>query len=130
MLNNSEQLKNIRKERKLTIRAVSDGAGIPIRTYQNYEYGEREISAEALYKLANFYGVTTDYLLGRGTTDDETRLNAKYRALSPQGKEAVVKIVNALADAHKTSLTPDDRYIALTTIGEVLTAIGIELSHQ
>ena len=123
-------LAEIRKSKKISQEQVATDLGITLRTYQNYEYGEREISAEALYKLANFYGVTTDYLLGRGTTDDETRLNAKYRALSPQGKEAIAKIVNALADAHKTSLTPDDRYIALTTIGEVLTAIGIELSHQ
>ena len=64
MIDNSEQLKKIRKERGLTLQAVCDGADIPIRTYQNYEYGKREISAEALYKLAKFYGVTTDYLLG------------------------------------------------------------------
>lgn len=64
MIDNSEQLKRIRKERGLTIQAVCDGADIPIRTYQNYEYGKREISAEVLYKLAKFYGVTTDYLLG------------------------------------------------------------------
>jgi len=130
MLNNSELLKKIRKERKLTIRAVSDGAGIPIRTYQNYEYGEREISAEALYKLANFYDVTTDYLLGRETAEREERMNAKYQTLSPKGKEAVIKIINALAEAHKAEQTTEDRYIILTTIGEVLTAIGTELKHQ
>lgn len=65
MIDNSEQLKKIRKEKGLTIQAVCDGAGISVRTYQNYEYGKREISSEALYKLADFYGVTTDYLLGR-----------------------------------------------------------------
>lgn len=130
MLDNSEQLKKIRKERKLTIQAVSNGAGIPIRTYQNYEYGKREISAEALYKLANFYGVTTDYLLGRETADREERINAKYQTLSPQGKEAVAKIISALADTHKAEHTQDNRYITLTTIGEVLTAIGIEFGNQ
>lgn len=130
MLDNSEQLKKIRKERKLTLQAVSNGAGIPIRTYQNYEYGKREISAEALYKLANFYNVTTDYLLGRESTDCEERMNAKYQTLSPQGKEAVAKIISVLADTHKSEQTMDTRYITLTTIGEVLTAIGIEFSNQ
>ncbi len=64
MIDNSEQLKKIRKEKGLTIQAVCEGSAIPVRTYQNYEYGKREISAEALCKLAKFYGVTTDYLLG------------------------------------------------------------------
>lgn len=64
----SENLKKIRKEKKYTIQAVTDGTGIPVRTYQNYEYGKREISVDALQKLADFYGVTTDYLLGRTET--------------------------------------------------------------
>ena len=130
MLNNSERLKKIRKKRKFTIRAVSDGAEIPIRTYQNYEYGEREISTEALFKLADFYGVTTDYLLGRESAEYEERMNAKYQTLSPKGKEAVAKIITALAEAHNPEHTTEDKYVALTTIGEVLTAIGADFTKQ
>ncbi|MBQ8824262.1 MAG: helix-turn-helix transcriptional regulator [Ruminococcus sp.] len=65
MIDISENLKLLRKENHLTIQAVCDGAGIAIRTYQNYEYGKREISTEALQKLADYYNVSTDYLLGR-----------------------------------------------------------------
>lgn len=32
--------------------------------YRRYETGEREIPVWAVIKLAQFYGVTTDYLLG------------------------------------------------------------------
>lgn len=38
---------------------------INFSTYQNYESGKRVPTAEILIKLADFYGVTTDYLLGR-----------------------------------------------------------------
>ena len=65
-------LKKIRKERNITIKEVVEGTGIPMRTYQNYEYCEREISAGALQRLADFYGVTTDYLLGRETGESDT----------------------------------------------------------
>lgn len=65
MKNLSNNLRQIRKERDKTVKEVVDGTGIPMRTYQNYEYQEREISAGALLKLADFYGVSTDYLLGR-----------------------------------------------------------------
>ena len=67
MLDISIKLKELRKSHNYTIQTVSSGIGIAVRTYQNYEYGQREISAEALSKLADFYGVTTDYLLGRET---------------------------------------------------------------
>ncbi len=67
----NNNLKTIRKTRNLTIKEVVLGTGIPMRTYQNYEYCEREISASALFKLADFYGVTTDYLLGRETGEPE-----------------------------------------------------------
>lgn len=65
MKEKNNNLKSIRKEHGYTVKEVVDGTGIPMRTYQNYEYMEREIGAGALQKLADFYGVTTDYLLGR-----------------------------------------------------------------
>lgn len=71
MDNKDNNLKTIRKSRNLTIKEVVEGSGIPMRTYQNYEYCEREIGASALSKLADFYGVTTDYLLGRETGEPE-----------------------------------------------------------
>lgn len=71
MLDISEKLKTLRKNHNYTIQAVADGIGIAVRTYQNYEYGQREISSEALFKLADFYHVTTDYLLGRETGEPE-----------------------------------------------------------
>lgn len=124
-LNNSDQLKKIRKEKKLTIQAVSDGAGIPPRTYQNYEYGKREISAEALYKLADFYGVTTDYLLGREHETDE-QLNTIYQKLTPEGKKFINKLIGALANSHKTENEQNDRHIILATIGEMLITLSTE----
>lgn len=71
MLDISEKLKTLRKNHNYTIQAVADGIGIAVRTYQNYEYGQREISSEALFKLADFYHVTTDYLLRRETGEPE-----------------------------------------------------------
>ena len=38
---------------------------IPYRTYRRYETGEREPVASILIKMADFYGVSIDYLVGR-----------------------------------------------------------------
>ena len=45
-------------------------SGIVLRSYRRYEMGEREPVASTLVKLADFYGVTIDYLVGR--TDERS----------------------------------------------------------
>lgn len=114
MKEKSNNLKSIRKERGLTVKEVVDGTGIPMRTYQNYEYMEREIGAGALQKLADFYGVTTDYLLGREPAPDdpvetlsrELKLNlyekaivTAYLSMDTKSRTDLVKMVQTVADA-------------------------------
>lgn len=114
-------LKKIRKERGLTVKEVVEGAGIPMRTYQNYEYMEREIGAGTLQKLADFYGVTTDYLLGREPAPDpfaDRNLNKeseedvinKYMSLPPNIRACLMDVLLQLADAAKQrqNAQPDD----------------------
>lgn len=66
-------LKKLRKARGYTnMKDFCKTADVSINTYQNYESGKRVPTAEILIKLADFYGVTTDYLLGRETGEPET----------------------------------------------------------
>ncbi len=44
---------------------VADAIHISVRTYQRYENNEREPTAPVLVALADFYGVSIDYLTGR-----------------------------------------------------------------
>lgn len=67
-----ENLKKIREERKLTKKEVCESTGISERAYLTYEFGEREPKISVIGKLADFYGVTTDYLLGREIGEPET----------------------------------------------------------
>ena len=66
----AERLLQLRDERKLSRKAVAEQLHIVERTYQRYANGEREPTASTLAELADFYGVTTDYLVGR--TDERT----------------------------------------------------------
>ena len=90
MKEKSNNLKSIRKERGLTVKEVVDGTGIPMRTYQNYEYMEREIGAGALQKLADFYGVTTDYLLGRETMSEKDDLSSFVKHTNVKDLEEIL----------------------------------------
>lgn len=64
-------LKNLRKEKKLNQKDIADYLGITQQAYQKYENGTSEMSGSTIKKLAGFYGVTTDYLLGRDTSEPE-----------------------------------------------------------
>ena len=65
MFDFGKRLKQIREENNLTQKQVAEGSGIPLRTYQRYENGEREPSISTLIALADYFKVSTDYLLGR-----------------------------------------------------------------
>lgn len=43
----------------------ADKIGVTLRAWQTYEQGVREPKFELLIKIADMFGVTTDYLLGR-----------------------------------------------------------------
>lgn len=60
-----ERLKELRKKANLTQKEMGEILGVNQRTYSNYELGDRDMSPETLIKLADFYNVTIDYLLGR-----------------------------------------------------------------
>lgn len=61
----SERLIKLRTERKLSQTAVANAANIVLRTYQRYENNERVPDIEVATALADFFGVSLDYLCGR-----------------------------------------------------------------
>ena len=64
----SERILALRDERKLSQAALAKEVGITSRTYQRYEAGERGPLMSTLVRMADFYGVSMDYLAGRTDT--------------------------------------------------------------
>ena len=58
-------LKQLRQHHKLGTEQVAEAIGISGSAYRNYERGERTPDYDKIVKIADFYNVTTDYLLGR-----------------------------------------------------------------
>ena len=65
-----EQLQQLRKSRGLTQDDLAEILGISLSSYQKYERDAISPSYETLCKIADFYHVTTDYLLGREPATD------------------------------------------------------------
>ena len=61
---------DLREDRDYTQKTVAEYLGIHPNVYRRYEKGNRSFPLEHIIKLADFYHVSTDYLLGR--TDDPT----------------------------------------------------------
>lgn len=83
----SERIKELRSEKGLSLRDTekelkAKGINIDFTSISKYERGEREPSVSDAGKLADYYNVSVDYLVG--TTDDRmpARLLAYYKALS------------------------------------------------
>lgn len=64
-MNLPERMKELRKERLLRQEDIAAALGLSLSAYCRYEQGKREPTASILEKIADYYNVSVDYLLGR-----------------------------------------------------------------
>lgn len=60
-----ERIRDLREDRDLTQAELARLLNCTQACYSHYESGKRDIPTEVLNRLADFYSVSTDYLLGR-----------------------------------------------------------------
>ena len=61
----AERLRLLRKEKMKKQKEIAELLKMTLRNYQRIEHGEINIPTLTLCALADYFGVTTDYLLGR-----------------------------------------------------------------
>lgn len=61
----STRLQELKETKKLLQKDAAKALDVPLRTYQRYEHGQQEPQLSTLIRMADFYGVTLDYLAGR-----------------------------------------------------------------
>ena len=60
-----DRIRSLREDADLTQAKLGYAINVPQRTYAYYESGQRMIPPSVLCALADFYGVSVDYILGR-----------------------------------------------------------------
>ena len=60
-----ENIRKLRTDMGYTQKQIAEVLGVSQNTYSQYEIGILNYPVDALVKLADFYGVSVDYLLGR-----------------------------------------------------------------
>nr|DAY62982.1 MAG TPA: helix-turn-helix domain protein [Caudoviricetes sp.] len=105
-------IKAAREKQGLTQQECADLFDVKLRAWQTYEQGVSEPKFEVLCKIADVFGVTTDYLLGREPAPDpfaDRNLNKeseedvidKYMSLPPNIRACLMDVLLQLADAAK-----------------------------
>lgn len=87
------KLKELRKENKKTQQDIAIKLNIAQQTYARYELETSEPTIDTLCKLADYYGVSLDYLIGRDyssefsyLTEQEKIIVATFRKMNDENK--------------------------------------------
>lgn len=79
-----KRLRALRKEQKLTMKEFGEKFSLAESTISGYENGNRKPDMDILSKFADFFNVSTDYLLGR--TDEIKTSTGSFDALTEINK--------------------------------------------
>ena len=106
-----ERLKELRVKRNLTIAQTAEVLGMNANTYAKYERNERDVSTEGLCRIAEFYNVSADYLLGRAPQTNpfamldlqvdigEEAVMGQYMQLPKEWRRILLEVMKQLGDA-------------------------------
>lgn len=108
-------IKQLRKEKNVNQETLAEMLDVTSQAFSRYERGERELGYAALMKLANYFDVSVDYLLGNSTyfypdavkkiapelSDEESELLALFGKMSPAQKARFVGYGEGLLNERK-----------------------------
>lgn len=104
MKNFPERLKQLRLNKGCSQHSIAVDLGVYPRTYQRYESGENTPSFEVINKMANFFKVSADYLLGldENYNSDESRLLTAFESLNADNKRTLLEMADFLNSRQAT----------------------------
>lgn len=110
----AQRLKDLRQEKKISQTELASALNISNRTISMYEQGNSEPNVEILSKIADYFNVTADYLIGRTSCK-----NVENQSISDSLgiDERTIDILKSLAG------NPDDGYFIDITELDYLEAI-------
>ena len=101
-----ERLINLRKDRGLTQKELSETLCINYRTYSGYERDEIEASDDVKVRLAKYYNISVDYLLGLVPEPYPIKNGDEYvrlpKPLSAGNRKELEQFINYLIDKEKS----------------------------
>lgn len=129
----SERLKRLRSEKGVMQKDVADYLGITSSAYGFYEQSKRQPDNDTLQKLADYFNVSIDYLLGRSdirnTSNLVSDLSASYFAnikgeIKPEDipDDFAMKAAGVIRRS-STTMTEDEQSLLLDMIKSFIASV-------
>lgn len=102
-----ENLKTLRKQAGVTMKALGSELGMAESTISLYESGKRCPDIQTLIRFADYFNVSLDNLCGREyNTENENRISERrlislYRQLNIEGQEKMIDYADDLVQSSK-----------------------------
>ena len=103
-----ERLHTLRTEKKITLRELANALNMSYSALGNYERGVREPSIDIIKKIADFFDVSVEYILG--LSDDRFRITT-YDVLYGASFSTQRKLANMI-----DSLSDEERFAVISYI--------------
>lgn len=104
------RLKELRRKKKLTQKALAEKLKIPYRTIQNWENEDIQIKPDKAKQLADYFGVPVGYLLGFNVDEvSESQIEFHNQIIDYIKKETYIRFIDFLV---LTDLTLSDNQVS------------------
>jgi transcriptional regulator with XRE-family HTH domain len=116
-----KRLKDLRTRAKISSEELGKLAGVTRQQIARYEANQTDITSETLNKIADFFGVTTDYLLGRSDMEQGYERKGHYftidiRTLVEISPVSAARLIKAIG----VGIEPNPLLIDIPTLLEQL----------
>ncbi|KZD36517.1 XRE family transcriptional regulator [Bacillus wiedmannii] len=104
-----EKIKELRKNNKITQEQLGNAIGVSKMAISYFEKGKKSPGRESLEKIADYFNVTTDYLLGR--SEDPELSEEENKIVTEEGKNIMALIESLPEDERKKAWEQLEMYV-------------------
>ncbi|HDR7611428.1 TPA: helix-turn-helix transcriptional regulator [Bacillus mycoides] len=104
-----EKIKELRKNSKITQEQLGNAIGVSKMAVSYFEKGKKSPGRETLEKIADYFNVTTDYLLGR--SEDPELNEEENKTVTEEGKNIMAIIESLPEDERKKAWEQLEMYV-------------------
>ncbi len=95
------RIRDLREDRDLTQKQVADALYMQLTQYRRYETGERMLPLDVAVEIAEFYGVTVDFLVDK-KSDKDIRKFSEHEMTEKE--KSLLRIFRALSEFNQGRL--------------------------
>ena len=117
-------LKSLREEKNLRQADLADFLEISQQAYQRYENGTSEPNGDGFIKLADFYNVSTDYILGRTEIREMNTLPKDEPT-----EEEVKSLENQIVESY-TQMSVETRRACIKALMQIVGDVFLDLQDE